>query len=252
MLRIGCAILVIVLLGCTASRKLSQLERREPAAVRESAVSELRLRASSLTSFPKSCPKEVKEVFADLAEDRVLFPACPSGLAESIQTALPFLKIEERSTMEEVVNSNCRSLGFTEFGDSLENLVTNYDTTGPLGRRSRIVETLLPTDAETKNLRELKNHLEEVVTYHLPLDRWVRRNGEFVLPEEDLNQLHHLVVEKGCRMSDQEVDQGYRTIRGLEELEKILKDGPQRQKIERFLVGIHKVIEQKLKEFFYP
>ena len=71
-------------------------------------------------------------------------------------------------------------------------------------------------------------------------------------PDDDLTQLNYLIIEKSCRMTDQEVDQAYRTIRSLEELSDILKDGPQEERINRFLEGMHQIIDKKLKEFFYP
>jgi hypothetical protein len=253
MLRFGYALLLLSLVsGCATARKLSQVGLREPASVKEtSQLSELRAKIISLTALPASCPKGVQN-FAALAKEKVSFPFCPAGFEEAVQSSVPYLKLEERSTMEEAVNSQCRSLGLNEFGDSLESMLLSFDTTGPIGRRSKITQTLLSTEAEMKTLLELRQQIEELVNYHLPLDRWARRNGEFVLPEEDLDQLHRMIVEKNCKMSNEEVDQAYRTIRSLEELSNILKDGPQEERITAFLEGMHQVIEKKLKEFFYP
>lgn len=253
MLRLGCALFLFALLsGCATARKLSQVGLREPASVKEnSQISVLRSKIMALAALPASCPKGVQN-FASLAKEKVSFPFCPAGFEEVVQSAIPYLKLEERSTMEEAVNSQCRSLGLNEFGDSLESMLSNFDSTGPLGRRSRVQQTLVSTEAEMKLLLQLREHVQELVTYHLPLDRWARRNGEFVLPEEDLAQLHRMIVEKNCKMSDEEVDQAYRTIRSLEELSKILKEGAQEERISEFLGGMHQVIEKKLKEFFYP
>lgn len=253
MLRLGCALFLFALLsGCATARKLSQVGLREPASVRDSSrASDLRAKIIALDHLPATCPKGVQN-FAALAKEKVSFPYCPAGLEEAVQSSVPYLKLEERSTMEEAVNSQCRSLGLNEFGDSLESMLVNFDGSGPLGRRSRVQQTLVSTEAEMKLLLQLREHLQELVTYHLPLDRWVRRNGEFVLPEEDLAQLHRMIVEKNCKMSDEEVDQAYRTIRSLEELSKIFKEGPQEERISEFLGGMHQVIEKKLREFFYP
>lgn len=253
MLRLGCALISIFLIfGCATSRKLSQVGLREPSSLRDSAaVSELRARIISLTDLPRTCPAGVRD-FAAIAKEKVAFPECPSGFEEAVQSAIPYLKLEERSTLEEAINSQCRSLGLNEFGDSLESMLLNFDNTGPLGRRSKIYQTLISTEGEMKILLRLRGHIQELVTYFLPLDRWARRNGEFVLPDEDLPQLHRLIVDKSCRMSDEEVDQAYRTIRSLEELSRILKEGPQEERIGNFVEGIHQVIEKKLREFFYP
>jgi len=150
--------------------------------------------------------------------------------------------------VEEVLNSHCRSLGITEFGDSLESLIANFDTTGPLGRRNK--NGPLPANGDTKVLNDLRNGLQELVNHHLPLERWMRRNGDFVLPEEELRQLSRLVLDSECRLLDQDVDYSYHTIRSLEELSTILKEEDQEKRIEHFLGGVHLVIEQKIREYF--
>jgi len=247
-LLVGCS-----LVSCSATRKISQVGLREPSSVQISdSASELRSQIIENLEFAKACPQEIRDNFAKLATERINFPACPLNLNELVQTAVPYLKLEERSTMEEVINSQCRSLGNSEFGDALESFLANYDSSGPLGRRAKIVQTLLPQDGETRNLQNLQGVVKELVDYYLPLDRWVRRNGDHALPDEELTHLYRLIFTDGCKMTDQEVDQGYRTIRGLEELAKILKDGPQRDRIQSFLVGVDKVISQRFKEFFYP
>lgn len=239
--------------SCSTTRKISQVGLREPASARSStAISELRTRISTSTEPKKACPAEIRENFSALAAERVSFPLCPAGLAELVQSSVPYLTLEERSTMEEVVSSQCRSLGNSEFGEALENLIAGYDSTGPIGRRLKIVETLRPTDGETKILGDLRLAVQELVDHNLPLDRWVRRNGEFVLPDEELKQLARLIEDNGCKMSEQEVDHGYQTVRSLEELAKILKPGPQHARVDAFIGGVHKVIEQRIKEFFYP
>lgn len=252
-MRTGFALLIILgLTSCASARKLSQVGLREPASLRESTpITELRGKVMVLGALAPSCPKEVHN-FAKLAAAKVDFPVCPAGFPELVQSALPYLKLEERSTMEEVANSQCRSLGLNEFGDNLEDMFANYDSTGPIGRRAKLEQTLQSMEGELKVLADLREDIREMVEYHVPLDRWVRRNGDYVLPEDDLVQLHRLIVEKKCRMTDQEVDQAYRTIRSLEELAKITRDGPQEAEIAVFLVGMHQVIEKKLKEFFYP
>jgi len=239
--------------GCTTTRKISQVGLREPSSVREATViSAQRSRIIATTEFKKSCPVEIRENYAALAAERIVFPPCPAGLQDTVQNSLPYLTLEERSTMEEVVNSQCRSLGSSEFGEALENMIAGYDSTGPVGRRAKIVQTLRAVDGEERTLGALKEGVQELVHHHLPLDRWVRRNGEHILPEEELKALHRLIEVNGCRMSEEEVDQGYRTVRSLEDPSKLLKAGPQQEKVEAFIGGVHRVIEQKLKEFFYP
>jgi hypothetical protein len=241
------------LASCASPRKLSQVGLREPAAMREGpVVTPLRQEALELNAFAKGCPAELKEEFASLSAERVQFPACPEGFNENFQNSLMFLKLEERSTLEEVLGSHCRSLGLGEFGDSLEQLYTSFETTGPLGRRAIIKESFVSNAPELQTLAALKGSLEEIVGQHLPLERWARRYGAFVLPEEDLRYLHGLVVKRGCRVGEEEVDEAYRSIRGLEDLSKILKDSPLRSRIETLLAGVHKIIDRRIQEYFQP
>jgi hypothetical protein len=249
-LNLACA---LSLVACSSPRKLSQVGLREPAALRDGpVVTALRQETIALEDFAKACPAELKTEFSALAAERVQFPACPEGFNENFQNSLMLLKLEERSTLEEVLGSQCRSLGLGEFGDSLEQLYTTFETTGPLGRRSIIKESFVSNSPDLQALASLKGSLEEIVGQHLPLERWARRYGAFVLPEEDLRYLHGLIVKRGCRVGEEEVDEAYRSIRGLEDLAKILKEGPLRTRIETLLAGVHKVIDRRIQEYFQP
>lgn len=245
--------LVVSLAACASPRKLSQVGLREPAAARDAtAISALRQRVSSQKDFAKGCPASVRKQLPALAAERVRFPECPDDFAENYQNAMIFLKLQERSTLEEVLGSQCHSLGLGEFGDSLEQLLATYDGTGPLGRRLANEEGSSAVSEDVKALTELKGTLEELVNRHLPLERWGRRYGSFVVPEDDLQYFQKIVVDQGCRLGEEQVDEAYRSIRGLEDLAKVLKDGPQRARIEEFLVGFHEVIDRRIQEFFQP
>lgn len=241
----------LVLAGCGATRKLSQVGLREPSSVRENeAVSELRSRIHVTPKMASTCPGEA-HLFPELAMERVKFPTCPSILVESFQLSMKYLKIEERTTLEEVIGSQCRSLAQGQFGDSLETLLANFETTGPLGRRKQIVQTVQSMSDEIQTLTKLKQGLEEVVYKILPLDRWVEANGEYLIPEEELARLEHLLIQRSCR-AEERVDKSYDATRALEDLARVLEEGEQRTRLETFLNGIHKIIDEKIREFFYP
>lgn len=232
---------------------MSQVGLREPSSVREAdKASEFRERVGQVKTVPVACPKEIRESFLSLANERIQFASCPADLDNQFENALPFLKIEERSTLEEILNSQCRSLGRGTYGESLEGMYQNFESTGPIGRRKIITETLVSTEPDYRILHQLKNGMEQLIQVHLPLDRWVERNGDFVINEEELQQLNHLILEKACKISDEQIDPVYRTVRSLEELIKVLHDPAQKQRVSNFLSGVHKVLDQKIKEYFYP
>lgn len=241
----------LMVAGCGATRKLSQVGLREPSSVREAEeVSELRSRVSAVPKMPANCPEET-QIFPRLVMERVRYPACPQVLVDSFQLSMKYLKIEERTTLEEVIGSQCRSLAQGQFGDSLETLLTNFETTGPLGRRKQIVQTLQSTTDEIQLLTRLKQGLEDVVYKILPIDRWVESNGEYLIPEEDLARLEQLLIKRSCR-AEERVDRSYDATRALEDLARILEEGEQRARLETFLNGVHKIIDEKIREFFYP
>lgn len=236
-----------LLSSCGTTRKLSQVGLREPSSIRENAtISAARQSAISAKDISKVCPAEVRTQFVSLAGERVRFPDCPDSFSRHYEGALQFLKLEERSTLEEVLSSHCHSLGLGEFGDSLEDLTANFDSSGPLGRRN----SQGASEGDIKALLALKSSLDELVDSQLPLERWGRRFGSFVIPEEDLQYLSKLIVEKDCHLGEEEVDAAYRSIRSLEDLSHILKNGAQREGIGQFLSGVHKVIDRRLQEFF--
>lgn len=241
-------ILMVLLSSCGAIRKLSKVELRNPASNRDRAeISETRQRVSSYHEMPKRCPAEIRKTFPYLAGEIIKFPPCPAEL-DQFQSASTFLNMEERTTLEEVIGSQCQSIGRSQFSDSLEYILANFEGVGPKGRarEARADESALQI------LEKLRIGIESTVKIHLPLDRWVERNGFFLLPEEDLLYMDKLFVNQQCKMTDQEVDQTYRTMRALEDLTHILQEGEQKKSIERFLEGAHSVIDQKVREYFYP
>jgi hypothetical protein len=236
--------------ACGATRKISHVEVRQPASTADDQTfSILRTQLATLKEIPHSCPKEIRELLPTLAAEKVEFPDCPDDFATVFQRVMPSLKLDERSTLEEALNSQCRSVGNQEVEEPMESMLTHFDSTGPAGRSARAGVAL---EGEEAALKALRVGLEDLVSHHLPLSRWIRRNGEFLFGEEELELFAKLFVERKCRLTEEDLDNSYRAIRAMEELTKILKDGPQRDRIESFLDGFHQTLERKIQEFFYP
>ncbi len=251
LLRLGCAFFALFLFTCSASRKISQVGLREPASVQKPIIfSETRSQLAMRGELPKSCPSEMRG-FSALAVQRVQFPACPEGFTDTFQLSIPLLTLEERSVIEEMLNSKCRSLGASEFGNSLENILNGYDSTGPIGRRNKVVQTIQSMDGDFKLLTKLKGDLTEISQVHLPLDRWTRVHGEFLIPDGDLELLNELIQKNSCRLKDQH--DAYSSIsRGMEELLPLLRDANQQALLSEFLRGYQSVIDKRLQEYFFP
>lgn len=238
---------VLLASGCGATRKISKVGLREPASVSEgSAITALRARMSALVDVPKACPKQVREQFAPVAAARVNPPPCPPEFSERVLEAYPLLRSEERSALDEIVSTQCRSLGGPE--TSLASLVSSFESSGPMGR----LQAQGSNDRDQKILRRLQASLQELTEVNLALQRWVKRNGPNVLSEEELGYFSRLVVDRRCDLSEAEIDQSYRMIRGLEGLAEILPAGETRARIETLLEGLHQIIDGQVKEFFHP
>jgi len=244
-------ICVSATMACSSLRKISNVETRELASLRtEEVISPLRDKVSQIQQFAKACPQEVVELLPVLANERVSFPACPLKLAESFEAAKEVLRGEEKSTIEELLASQCRTLP-NDFGSSpLDSLIEGVVPRAVGGRAREEFSEPVPDHHLPLRMR-VRSGLLEVRAIHEPLEQWIRLHGEFVMPEEELLFFERLVGSGKCRMSDQEVDQSYRTLNNLEALARLQgEQEPQRKRIERFLFGVHKVIDRKIREYF--
>ena len=249
------AIGMMWMVSCSSLRKLSHLETRKPASVpSEPTASPLRAKLASLTKFAKSCPTELKELLPTLSQERVKFPPCPASLTEGFESAKPLLQTQERDVIEELINSHCRSIDPGYGGSPLDALIENVVPRQARGATTEEEEEEAPlSEADQLKRMKLRDSLLDVRALHSPLEQWIRANGEFVIPEEELHFADRLATKEGCRMSDQEVDDSYRTIHSLEALARIQPESePQRARILRFLSGVHKVIDRKIREYFQP
>lgn len=235
---------VAATMACSSQRKLSQVGNRELASISadNSVLSPLREKISGNHQFAKFCPEEIRNTLPVLVTERVGFPACPAKLGAAFIAAKDILKSEERTVVEELLGSRCHSMS-GEFGTSP--LVALLESIVPGSEAS-------PLPEEEMRLRTtLREGLQLVRTVHEPIEQWIRLHGEFVMPEEELEFFYRLVSAEKCKMSDQEVDQSYRALHNLETLSRIQpEDEPQRLRMERFLAGVHKVIDRKIREYF--
>ncbi len=248
---ISCALLFS---ACSSQRKLSQFETRAPAGTHNTAaISPLREKLMANHSLPKTCPVEIRELLSTLVDERVKFPPCPERLQMEFETARSTLRMDESSALEELLNGQCRVLGREGNEDSLEALLQGTEP-GFLSRgKPGAVERPALDEKDMKLRLALREGLLEVKNSISPIEQWVRSNGDFVIPEEQLEFISQIVNRKNCRMKDEEVDLSYRIIHSLEELVKIESESePQRARVARFLSGIHSVIDRKIQEFFRP
>lgn len=236
----------ILAAACSATRKISSVGVRElSSAEKAQVVSNLRLRLADTKKIAKQCPAELAHLLPNLALEDVIFPGCPAELAENFHAALPLLKPEERTAVEEAINSQCRSLGSNLDGTSMDVIFTS-SVLGNLAAR-------YPEETpESRALAGTRDGLSFLISHHLPLDRWVKTSSSYLLSEEVIAALEKMVVTRKCKLSDSDMDGSFHTIRLLEDLARILIDGEQREKITKLLVAIYAVQDRKIEEFFRP
>ena len=230
------ALSLMLLAGCSSERKLSHVESRVPASSgvhQLSADSALRARLSSQTVYHERCPVEVRELAA-LAGERVNFPPCPDSLAVAFEASRSLLSIEESGAVEEMMGMQCRRGPREGISETIQNLLR---------------EPRQKTGVSARD--QLRAALTEVQASAEPLNLWIRNNGELALPEEQLLFFDRLVNHDGCKMTDQEIDLSYRILHNLDDLARIQGEAePQRRRIVRLLLGVHKVMDRKIGEYF--
>lgn len=237
---------MMLVLGCTATRKISTVGVREISSVRTAqVVSARRLHLSDLQQPPKECPADFVKTVQNLALEDVDFPSCPESLVNKLQTLLPILHSEERTAVEEAVSSQCRSLGSSADGSAL-------DAVFPPNELRNLAARYPDGSAESTALKQAQEGITYLIDHHLPLDRWVRQNGGYLLSEEVVANLDKLINVRKCKFADEEVDSSFQMIRGLEDLDRILIESEQKRELRQMLHGLYLVQDRKIEEFFRP
>jgi len=246
---------VVLLPACATSRKLSQVGLREPSSLEESSTKEeISVNRGRLAAFQKSaspCPQGFAQQIREIALEKIILARCPIRLAAHLQSTINMLLLEERSLLEEIANSQCQSILRAQQEDSLLNLVENFENTGPVGRRRQIIESLRSQQEDFQQLTNLKESLQEVLLVNLPLERWVARNGKFLLPEEETEFLYLVTASQSCRLGEIDFERIYHLQQNLESLERVLVSERQKQILKKFIESLHRITDNKVMEFFY-
>lgn len=250
---IAAALLCFGALGCSTARKVSKVGVRalsSEEASQQDVLSAIRAKAQNGAFSHHACPKEVNTEFAKLAGTKVSVPSCPAGFVEVVQLASPLLKLEERSLLEEVAGTQCRAMIDSEQYIYVKNFLDAFELDGPVGRRKGITESVASMEEDFRILERLRNSLDEVLSLNVPMERWVSRNGGYVLPEGELAFFYNLIGQSGCRVDESAIDDGFRAIQTLEELRRLLPEGATKNSLEFFMQGVHRLIDKKVGEYF--
>ncbi len=243
----------ILIAGCGASRKLSKVGLRELSsdelAEASDRISQLRATVQNLDKIPRACSSEIRSEFVSLSSAKVALLGCPQGFVEVTQVASPLLKLEERALLEEMANAQCRGVAESQREIELRSFADSFERDGPIGRRKAQEPESLDEDINT--LTALHDSIDEILAKNLRLERWVRvQNGPYILSEGDLPFFYDLIVRGKCEVKDNTVEQGYNAMEALEDLRQVLPAGESKQSLEKFLRGIHKLLDKKVGEYF--
>ena len=243
----------ILFAGCGASRKLSRVGVREPSsedpAGATDRISRLRATVQNLDSVPRACFADIRTEFVNLSSAKVVLPGCPQGFVEATQIASSMLNLEERALLDEIANAQCRGMADSQKEMDLRHFADSFERDGPIGRRKAQEPESLEEDIQT--LTALRDSIHEILAKNIPLERWVRvQNGPYVLSEGDLPFFYDLIVRGKCEIKDDTIEQGYNAMQALEDLRQLLPAGDSKNSLEKFLRGIHKLMDKKVGEYF--
>jgi hypothetical protein len=247
----------LVLSGCGTSRKISKVGLRElssdEAGLSRDRVSELRAKIQNLDHISGSCPPEVRKNFSALASVKALPPNCPAGFVEKVQIARPLLNMEEQSIVDEIVNVNCRNLVDSKRDGDLRHFAESFESSGPIGRHRGEAKSEDEEDLKEgiDKLVTLKNALNEILAINIPFERWLERNGYYVLPEGDLDFFYNLIVQNSCRVTGDIVDDGIHAVRAIEDLQRLLPENEAKGDLKKFSNELQKLIGKKIGDFFH-
>jgi len=233
----GCVCLVLLLSSCATSRKISQLPLRDLASVQVFPESDNARQNFQTVVFPSSCPKPIQDILRRIASEEMEVVSCPSELSLGLDRGYRFIRIEERSLLEEVLSSDCHSFGV----DRPEEVL------------SAIMQRSSPDSSiSVEAIAQLKESIETILKVHLPLSKWKESNGSFVLPEEELRFLQHFSLKEGCKVQVENLESAYKTVRILEEAKRNIRREETRELIENFLSIFQSTLDKHLIEYFYP
>ena len=233
------------LAGCASSPQVKP--SRSPAAVIEAPVlSLLRTRLLSLNSLSQDCPEEIRAVVPAVFADRLQVETCPKELIEGFNEITGLIKFEDQATLEEILNSQCRLPVLHFFDKAIFELQDEIAAGTFLNLNNDSPAPVL--QAQNK----LKSGLSELQSTYLPQARWQKRNGDYLIAEEQLAFLGDLLETKACSTEEIEIEVIYHLLGSLEELDLILKDKEQKLRLEKFLRGMQKVSDEKVQEMFFP
>lgn len=242
----------LLLAGCGATRQISQVEVRQLSSEQESnSISGVRAKLSVLNSLPVRCSSVLRENLLPLTLEKVAYPDCSSSLLSNYPKISAFLEGDEKTLMEEVVNSKCRALSSDSSMLTLESFYQNFATTGPLGRIQDSKSSKKEAPPQAESLEAFRKGIAETISDHSPIDRWVKKNGDYILPDEDLSFFENFMVSHSCDRNFLEVEEGYRAIRNLEAILKHVSTPKVRERAEKLLVGLYQTIDLRAKELFF-
>ncbi len=237
--------------ACSVSRKLSKVGIRDPASTQGDPHEISALRASFLANkqFAPICSKNWISVLQDAVMQRIELPKCSQALEESASLSEPYLKIEERSLVEQIHDSQCSTIARSQLDIPLQAFLASFESTGPLGRVGQLPVST-ESSAAIAELKTLRDSLVALMQSYLPIERRMISSGEYLISESDLRVLNEITIKRECTLGDSNLEEVYQTISSLEDLASLLKNEAQVHTLQEVLQGLHKIVDNKITEYF--
>lgn len=233
----GCVCLALLLFSCATNRKISQLPLRDLASVHVFPEMEAGRSDFNAASLPGSCSKAMQDSLRPLVILEMEVVSCPADLSHGLDHGYRFVRIDERSLLEEALSSDCHSFGMDRPEETLSAILQRSNTDGSVSPEA---------------IQKLKGSIDTLLKYHLPLSKWKDVNGSYVLPEDEFRFLQNFSVKDGCKIRPENLEGAYRTVRILEEAKRNSGREDTRELIDSFLSSFQNILDKHVMEYFYP
>jgi len=244
---------IFVLVACGATRKISEVGLREPASVVSAKIdtwSALRSKITAMQIIGPVCHKRLKRDLVQLAQEKVPLLECPAQLQSLVFNASKYLQLDDRSLLEGLLSSRCQGLARENISTQLQAVLEKFQSSRSIGRA--LASGTNNVDLDNGAVSGLGRSMESLLTKNLPLEKWTLENGEYVISDTVLPFFHKFLTGNFCDLGDEDFDQTYQSIQALENLERLLPESLQRKSLQSILNGLHKLIDQKVADFFKP
>ena len=243
----------LICFGCTSARKASRYNLPPDPGMGgveavEAAPSLLRQEAIKLSPVGTCDTSMVKRVRV-LALKRWPKVGCPERFGDLLTKFEPSYSSEERSVLRALERIDCQGQGLISIAEGTSSLADGLKDFLERKVPAEVAEGRFTASAEGE--AQLLQVLERVMALNVPRERQVSSQGEFILPEAQLQSIVGL-VRNGCRLRNIEsyYDRDRQILAAMETNESLLLEPALRQEYISLREGLRRIFSQQIRSYF--